>query len=345
MKRWATMTLYVAAIVGVGYLGEKVYLSGQQHDQEVENRIAALSIQVSDLNDRLIAASRDKKDDSHIDSTHAVSSLTLSMAQIFPQHWLKQTLQLAQSQLDFDQQTLPVNAFESAKNTLNLVKSNLNALVTGHAISELTATALARAIDSDLKMIDSQAQTQRQDIQLLDRHIAQLQLTLDAMARQGASMQLVTAATNIPAQNNAAPAPELSFTQRISRLFVIEKPALNVRENMMQRGLVCREVALTLGLARQALAQGQSDRVMQLLADGRTQLAGIVDPAAKQMQTSIAALSVPAHPKLQLTALQWVPAEALTAPVKPSIAAAPISPNPTPAETNNVLETPRVVAS
>lgn len=345
MKRWVTMTLYVAAIVGVGYLGEKVYLSGQQHNQDVDSRIAALSIQVSDLNDRLIAASREKKEDTHTEAPNAVSGLTLSMAQIFPQHWLKQTLQLAQSQLDFDQQASPVNAFESAKNTLNLVKSNLNALVTGHAISELTASAVARAIDNDLKMIDSQAQTQRQEIQLLDRRLAQLQLTLDAMARQGPSMQMMTTVTSSSAQGAVVPALELSFAQRISRLFVIEKPALNVRENMLQRGLVCREVALTIGLARQALAQGQSDRVMQLLADGRAQLAGIVDPAAKQMQQSITALSVPVHPKLQLTALQWIPAEALSAPVKPAIMTTPVLPNPPLAGTNDLPQTPRVVAS
>ncbi|GAC1604369.1 MAG: hypothetical protein NVS3B3_00330 [Aquirhabdus sp.] len=342
MKRWATMTLSVAAIVGVGYLGEKSYLSSQQHDQEIEHRIAALTIQVSDLNDRFIAASRDEKNDTANDSTNAVSGLTLSMTQIFPLHWLKQTLQLAQSQLEFNQQTSPVNAFESTKNTLNLVKSNLNSLVAGHAISELPASALTRAIDIDLKMIDSEAQTHRQEIQLLDRHIAQLQLTLDAMARQGPSMQVPSTVNNLLAQAGAAPTAELSFTQRISRLFVIEKPALNVRENMMQRGLICREVALTLGLARQALGQGQSDRVVQLMADSQAQLAGVVDPAAKQMQSSIAALKVPAHPKLQLTALQWAPAEALITPVKP---VTEISPSPASAVTVALPSAPRVVAS
>lgn len=321
MKRWVTMTLSVAAIVGVGYLGEKAYLSNQQHDQDIEHRIATLTIQVSDLNDRLIASSRDE--DSKSDSKSAVAGLTLSMSQIFPQHWLKQTLQLAQSQLEFNQQTSSVSPFDAARTTLNLIKSNLDSLVAGHAISELTASALARAIDVDLKMIDSQAQTQRQEIQLLDRHIAQLQLTLDAMARQGPSMSVPSSVSHLPAQANATPTPELTFTQRISRLFVIEKPALNVRENMMQRGLVCREVALTLGLARQALAQGQSDQVMHLLTDSRAQLAGVVDPAAKQMQSSIASLKVPTHPKLQLTALQWAPAEALSTPVKPMIEVAP----------------------
>lgn len=341
MKRWATMTLSVAAIVGVGYLGEKAYLTGQQHDQDVESRLAALTMQVSDLNDRLIATTRDEKDDSQTDPINAVSQLTLSMAQVFPQHWLKQTLQLAQSQLELDQKASSINAFDSSKNTLNLVKSNLNALVTGHAISELTASALTRAIDVDLKMIDSQAQTQRQEIQLLDRHIANLQLTLDLMARQGPSMQVATSAMNLPAQKPADPASELSFTQRIARLFVIEKPALNVRENMLQRGLVCREVALTLGLARQALAQGQSDRVMQLLADGRIQLASVVDPAAKQMQTSIAALTVPAHPKLQLTALQWAPAEALTIKPLPEVVSIPVAP----AVVTKLPQPQRVVAS
>jgi hypothetical protein len=344
MKRWVTMTMSVIAIVGAGYLGEKAYQANQQHDQDVEGRIAALSIQVSDLNDRLIATTRDEKDASPSSSTSAISGLTLSMAQIFPQHWLRQTLQLAQAQLESDQKISSVNAFESSKNTLNLVKSNLNSLVTGHAISELTASGLTRAIDTDLKMIDNQAQTQRQEVQLLDRYIAQLQLTLDTMARQGPSMSLPTTLTqSAVAQGAQVPTTELSFIQRISRLFVIEKPILNVRENMLQRGLICREVALTLGLARQALAQGQSDRVMQLLADSRAQLASVVDPAAKQMQASIAALSVSTQPKLQLTSLQWTPTEALMVPVKSMNegAAAPVT-TVAPAQ---LVQPQRVVAS
>lgn len=348
MKRWMTLTLSVAAMVGVGYLGEKAYLSGQQHDQEIDQRVAALTLQVSDLNDRLIAASRDEHADLPSHSNDAVSGLTLSMAQIFPQHWLKQSLQLAQSQLEFDQQTSPTNAFESTKNTLNLIKSNLATLVNGHAISELTASALSRAIDVDLKMIDSQAQAQRQEIQLLDRYFAQLQLRLDAMARQGPSMQAMTAATHPPAQGNTALAPELTFSQRIARLFIIEKPALNVRETMLQRGLICRQVALTLGLARQALAQKQSDRVMQLLADSQAQLVSVVDPAAKQMQADLAAVKIPVSPKLQLTALQWIPNEALVAPMKPATSAATVAAtvaeNPAPA-TTELLQPSSVAAS
>ena len=326
MKRWITMGLSVAVMTGAAYFGERAYSNEQQRQQVVENRLAALSIQASDLNDRLIAVSRDDKPDSVNSTGHTLSPLTLSMAQVFPQHWLKQNLQLAQSQLDFDQKTSLVNAFESSKNTLNLVKSNLNALVSDQAISTLIASVLARAIEVDLKMIDSQAQAQRQEIQLLDRQIGQLQLTLDAMARQGPSMQMTTAAIPSSIKNVSAPSNELSFTQRISRLFVIEKPATNVRQNMLERGLVCREVALTLGLARQALAQGQSERVMQLLADSRTQLAGVVDPAAKQMQAAIAALQVPAHPKLQLTVLQWTPAEPLTVKSVPEVVHFPIVP-------------------
>lgn len=346
MKHWATMTLSIAAVVGVGYLGEKVYLSVQQHNQDVDGRIAALSIQVSDLNDRLIAATREEKDELHPDAAHPTSGLTLSMSQIFPQHWLKQTLQLAQSQLEMDQQTSSTHPFESSQNTLNLVKSNLNVLVSNHAISELTANGLARAIDTDLKMIESQAETQRQEIQLLDRHLAQLQLTLDAMARKGPSMYVPTTISSPQIQGKATTSTELSFFQRISRLFIIEKPALNVRENMLQRGLVCREVALTLGLARQALAQGQSDQVMRLLVDSRTQLAGVVDSASKQIQAKIAALTVPAHPKLQLTALQWAPAEALTVPIHPMTEMSSLSTVVVPATTPTAKSVQqRVVAS
>jgi hypothetical protein len=281
-----------------------------------------LTQQISDLNDRMVASSREEKPTLHEESADALAGLTLSISQIFPRHWLRQTLQLAQAQLEQEQTQFVSQPppFQPAKSTLNLVKTNLNALVTSGAISALTASALTNAIDADVQMIDREAQTERQEGQLLDRQMAQYQLRLDQMARQGPSMHTATAVTPSPARgsNPNKPPVDPSFTQRISQLVIIEQPAQDVRANMLQRALICREAALTLGLVRQALAQGQSDQVIQLLADSRAQLSGLVDADARQMQSTLANITVKPHAKLQLTALRWLPSDTV-APFKPPL--------------------------
>lgn len=318
MNRWMSMAASLAVIVGVGYAGEQIYLSGQKRYQDLEDKQTALAQQISDINDRMVASARDEKTTSRDGSNNVVAGLTLSISQIFPRHWLRQTLQLAQSQLEQDQaQFAPqTNPFQSAKETLNLVKNNLNNLVTSQAISALTASALTRAIDTDLQMIDHEAQAQRQEVQLLDRQIAQAQLTLDQMALRGPSMHVAVNPNSTTTKNQSSVEP--SFMQRIRQLVIIEQPAQDVRANMLQRGLICREVALTLGLVRQALAQGQWDQVTLLLTDSRAQMAGLVDADAKKMQATLAGLSVKPHAKLQLTAIRWLPSDTV-APYKPSV--------------------------
>jgi len=185
-------------------------------------------------------------------------------------------------------------------------------------------------------MIDHEAQAQRQEVQLLDRQVAQLQQTLDQMALRGPSMHVASTSSSTATANQTTVTP--SFMQRMRQLVIIERPAQDVRTDMLQRALICREVALTLGLVRQALAQGQWDQVTQLLADSRTQMSGLVDADARKMQSSLAGLTVKPHSKLQLTAIRWLPSDTV-APFKPSaktdaIQALPKSP-----------VAPRVVAS
>lgn len=310
MNRWMSMLISVLIISVIVYIAAQIYGSAQSRYQAMEDKQSELAQQVSDLNDRMVAVSRDIKLTAQNDSTDGVP-VNLSIPQVFPRHWLRQTLQLAQAQLEQEQilfasQTAP---FRTAKETLALVQSNLSALVASQTISALSASALTRAIDTDLQMIDEEAKAEQQDIQLLDRQIAQLQFTLDQMAQKGPVMHAGVTPSHSTAQSTNQPAVDLSFMQRIRQLLIIEKPAQDVRSNMLQRGLVCREVALTLGLARKGLAQGQWDQVIQLLADSRTQLTGLVDVDAKKMQVSIANLTVKPHTKLQLTALKWLPAD------------------------------------
>jgi hypothetical protein len=330
MNRWISMLVSVLVISIIGYTIVQIYGSVQSRYQAMEDKQSELALQVSDLNDRMVAVSRDTKSASQYDSNDAAADNS-SISQIFPQHWLKQTLQLAQAQLEQEQTQFASQAtpFRATKETLDLVKLNLNALVASQTISALSATALTRAIDVDLQMIDDEAKAERQDIQLLDRQMAQLQFSLDQMAQKGPAIHTritpdhSTAQSNVQAtaqsavqttvQSTNQPTIDLSFMQRIKQLFIIEKPAQDVRSNMLQRGLICREVALTLGLARKALSQGQWDQVIQLLADSRRQLTGLVDIDAKRMQASIASLTIKPHAKLQITALKWLPADIVAA--------------------------------
>ncbi len=328
------MAVSLAVIIGIGFVGDQLYQTGNQHYQNIEARQAQLALQVSDLNDRLIAVTRETKTPTApIDTKNNPDTMSAVYAHALPQHWLRQTVQLAQSQLDqatvlsSPQQLKAQNndAYSAAKETLDQVKQALPSLVEGKAISEITAAALIKAIDTDLNMINENGQKQIQANQILDRNIAQLQQQLDRMARQGPRLHVTTPpAENGQKSNQTAPV-ERSFLERISQLVVIEEPTTDVRAAMLQRGLLCREAALTLSLARLALAQGQSERVMQLLADSNAQLGSLVDADARQVQATLASLNVAQHVKLQLSAFQWLPPEPqLKAPMQqPQAASSP----------------------
>jgi hypothetical protein len=332
MTRWTTMAISLVVIAGVGIAAEELYGLADQHYKDIQTQQAQLTLQVSDLNDRLIAVTRGEKPASETaasDSTAAADASASDAAIKLSRHWLRQTLLLAQTQLDQTplQLTQQLHTLSAAEVTLNQVKQALPLLAQSQSISTLTQSALERAIDADLHVIDDQGQKQAQANQNLDRKLADLQLQLDRMARVGPSLRAAAPPAN-PAKTT--PSDNTSFLGRVDRLFIIEKPALDVRSNMLQRALICREVALTLGLARQALAGGQADRVRQLLADSRDQLAGIVDPDARQTLATLTGLTVAENTKLQLSALQWMPADPLPqTPINPLLVPAPVAAAPT----------------
>ena len=69
MTRWTTMAVSLVVILGVGIAGEEIYQIGDQHLKEIQAQQAQLSMQVSDLNDRLIAVTRGEKPASDVAST------------------------------------------------------------------------------------------------------------------------------------------------------------------------------------------------------------------------------------------------------------------------------------
>ena len=83
----------------------------------------------------------------------------------------------------------------------------------------------------------------------------------------------------------------------------------------------------------------------QLLADSQAQLVGVVDPAATQMRAALAAVKIPVYPKLQLTALQWIPVEAAVTPMKSALPTVAVSANPTSAPIHHVPQSASVSAS
>ncbi len=325
MTRWTTMALSLVVIAGVGIAAEELYGLAEQHYKEIQTQQAQLTMQVSDLNDRLIAVTRGDKSASEAaasEGSHVAQVSANDATQKLSRHWLRQTLLLAQTQLDQTplQLTQQLHTLSAAEITLNQIKQTLPALAQSQSISTLTQSALDRAIDADLRVIEDQGQRQVQANQNLDRRLADLQLQLDRMARQGPSLHGAPTQTTDAKPSSTDP----SFLHRVNRLFIIEKPSMDVRSTMLQRALICREVALTLGLARQALAGGQADRVRQLLADSHNQLVGVVDPDARQTLGVITSLTVAENTKLQLSALQWMPADPLPAtPNSPLLVAPP----------------------
>ncbi len=325
MTRWATMTGSLVVIAGLGLAGTQLYRMGSERYQDLSQQQTQLSLQVSDLNDHFIALSRAAK--AAPASAPASTALIASdqATQQLSLYWLSQTLQLAQKQLDqaplltsATDLTQPGNALTNIKNTLNEVKQALPGMQAAQSISSITAAEIGTAIDRDLKMIDDSGLKFIQSNQALDRQLATMQAQLDHMASQGPHFN--------PDRSNTA-SGSVDGGSFLNRFLVIERSSGDARSQTLQRSLICREVALTLGLVRQALAEGQTDRVMQLLTDSRTQLAGLVDTDARQMQTGLAALSVQ-ETRLHLSALDALPPEVKNHPTLPAASVALPAQNP-----------------
>lgn|GEM_PF-5191173 len=319
MTRWATMTGSLVVFAGLGLAGTQLYRMGSERYQDISQQQAQLSLQVSDLNDHFIALSRAAK---VAPTTTATSTAVIASDQATQQlslYWLSQTLQLAQKQLDqaplltnTSDLSQPGNALTTIKNTLNQVKQALPGMQAAQSISSITAAEIGNAIDRDLKMIDDSGLKFIQSNQALDRQLASMQAQLDHMASAGPHFNpdRSTATTN-----------SVDGGSFLNRFLVIERASGDVRSQTLQRSLICREVALTLGLVRQALAEGQTDRVMQLLTDSRTQLAGLVDTDARQMQAGLATLSVQ-ETRLHLSALDALPPEIKNHPLSTGVPSA-----------------------
>lgn len=256
---WGRMAvLLFLLLAGAG--GLLVYQERQHQQQlaQVNQQQNALAKQMADLNDRLVALARQAPTVQPAAQPAALNTLSQS-AQLL-KLTLRQSLILAQTALD-------VGRIEDANQLLYYVQRTLYS-AQQEQLSSAIGEGLKQAVLADQTQIAKRAAQVRHAQHQTDQALAKIQDYLAATAYMGPQLRAIDAAGQ---------------AQSWRQIFILEPVRSDRQQNIAVRALICHETALTLALARQALAQQQLDQYRQLLLTADQKIQGLPDPAAMQV--------------------------------------------------------------
>jgi hypothetical protein len=251
-----------------------------------------LVLQIADLNDRLVATARQQELTAPVPDT-----ITSAASNQLARQSVRQGLLLAQAALDVGQ----------ADDALVLLSQTRHRLAdqAGVTLAPALITALNVRIAQDIKQVSDVGQKKQLAGQARDVAYARLQQFLTEMARRGPV--LVAEQTSNSALNEK-PVDPSSLRARLSHLIRVEPAEAGPQASIAIRALMCHEVALTLGLARQALQQQQMDQELSLVREAQHQIRGLADVDARRVDALLRQLLLhPIPAPVRLQSLQLLP--------------------------------------
>lgn len=292
---WLWRAVLLGLFVLLSGLCWQLYAQQQLSIQRLQQEQKSLTQQLGDLNDRLVALSRVQSQP----VAFAVESVvtTPEQGELLRQN-IRQGLKLAQAALQDGRQQDADAVLLGIQNTLNSPAQQwlAPALVDG----------LRTAIQSDRVQIGQTAQRRYTARQSMDRAVMQIQQYLDHMASRGPVLRVQQnplSAEVIDSNNNSA-----SWLDRLAEVVSLQRVIEDQQVTLSQRALLCREAALTLGLARHAIRQQQPDQVRALLQETALQLSRLPDAEAVQARQWVTQLAVlPLPSTMPLSALALLP--------------------------------------
>lgn len=258
--------LWLWPLLGIGALG--MWSHGQQ--QQLRSQLAQVQVQqqqqLAELNDRLVALGRHTPE---VAATAAPAQTELAYQ--VDQQTVRTRLLLAQQAIHHQQ-------FAEADQLLALQQQQL---AVAHAVPNTLRQLLGPLIGRDRQRLQAWIhQKNSHDLQI-DTRLSQLQSQLDHLALQAPQLALAS--------------DRQTVWQRLGGMIRIEPVQPQTAQRMALRALSCREAALTLGLARQAVST-HPERLALLLQQVDQQLATLPEPrlqAVRQQVRAIAALPAP----------------------------------------------------
>ncbi len=280
------MVLALIAYLYVQLMQQRTVLNNFDKNQQ------QLVLQIADLNDRLVATARQQEP-----VLIAPVAMASPASNQLARQSVRQALLLAQAALDVGQ----------PNEALALLSQTRHRLADQDSLSLAPAvmTALNVRIAEDMAHVTDVGHKKRLARQARDLAYSRLQVFLAEMARHGPVLipdQTTNAALNEPAADPS------SLRFRLNHLIRIEPAEAGPQASIAIRALVCHEVALTLGLARQALQQQQADQELSLVREAQHQIRGLADVDARQVDGLLRQLLLhPIPASIRLQSLQLLP--------------------------------------
>ena len=261
--------IFLVLLMLLSWFGWQLYAEQQLMIQRLQQDQKTLNQQLGDLNDRLVAVARMQAQPV---SLSVEPNLAVPEQAVFIRQNIRQALLLAQAAL--------VDGRQEDADALLL---NIQILLQSPAQQSLAPALVAglqQAIQADRLQLGQTAQLRQTARQSMDRALLRIQQQLDQMARQGPV--LYTTSGTKPTDNTAADLPATSWLDRLTQIVAIQRVPSNQQVTLVQRALLCREIALTVGLARHAVRQQQPDQLRALLQEAVQQLSRLPDAEAVQ---------------------------------------------------------------
>lgn len=269
---WGLLILCAVALTKLGY---DVYHGQRKQIQALLQQQQDGQQQLADLNDRLIAVARQQA--SPMDALgnptqlkpamDAAEQLQLEMQRNelyqLRQHWLTASLKLAE-------QSLQQGQWLRASQLLQEVETQL--LSQKDVQKDAMSVALLKAIKIDQVQVEHARAASQISQQQIDPLLNQLQQRL---------MQLSNQRPNYAAEHHDEASNNI--LHRLSHILVIEPASPLTQQAMASRSLVCRQIAFSIGLSRQALSVGNYELFIHYLDDALTQIQPLTDDDVRQV--------------------------------------------------------------
>ncbi len=283
--------IFLLMLLLLSWFGWQLYTQQQLMIKQVQQDQKTLTQQLGDLNDRLVAVARMQTQPVNLSIERSVA--VPEQAELLRQN-IRQGLLLAQAALQDGRQE---DADALLLNIQTLLQSPAQ-----QSLAPALVTGLQAAVQADRIQLGQTAQLRQTARQSMDRALLRIQQQLDHMARQGPVLYVpntVEAAT-------VATAPD--WRERLAQVVSIQRVPSEQQVTLTQRALLCREVALTVGLARHAVRQQQPDQLRALLREAAQQLSRLPDAEAVQtLQWLEQLLASPLPQVLPLKSLSLLP--------------------------------------
>lgn len=292
---WLWRVVVLALFVLLSWFCWQLYAQQQLLLSRLQQEQKTLTQQVGDLNDRLVAVARMQAQSASLSVESRIAAP--DQTELLRQN-IRQGLLLAQSALH-----------DGRQDDADALLLNIQMVLQGSAQQSLAPAlvdGLQQAVQADRVQLAQTAQLRQTARQSMDRALLRIQQQLDHMARQGPLLHVPDAA----ATPLAAPVSHVqtNWWDRLAQIVSIQQVSPEQQVTLTQRALLCREVALTVGLARHAVRQQQPDQLRALLRESVQQLSRLPDAEAVQTRQWLEQLLASPLPKpLPLKSLSLLP--------------------------------------